>query len=1166
MTIIPSWLRVRLKLNRKARRAAARRCRPCLERLEDRTTPSTFTVVNTYDTSNPNDPNYVGSLRWAINQANADTDLLSNINFNIPGSGAQTISVTSDLPGIMHPVVINGFSEPGSSANTQAIGDNAVRLIDLDASQDTGATGLTLVAGDSTVRGLTISHFAVGIWLPMNNGNSVSGCNITSGGIEIGSGGGGPGSAPYTDTDNAPIVTFDQAAFLADPSLIPVVTYPAIREAWSIHPGFLEPEVYSNNNVIGGTSPGDRNLIATDGIQIQAGNSNILEGNYIGVDATGNQSVSNGRDEGVNIIFGSYNVIGGTTAGAGNVISGGLDVFIGSYSLSIATHNVVQGNFLGTNATGDAPLAISGGLAIGYSAFDLIGGSTPGAGNVISGAVNLGFFGGEVIQGNLISTDFTATGPIPDNGISGISYYGGQGDVIGGTEPGQGNIIAFNEGDGIKLYVSGAQVLGNNIHDNAGPGVEVVDNPIKSEQILGNSIHNNNGPGVWVRGNPLDLTYEQVHGGGPYIPTGIDIQRNSIYGNFGLGIDLGAIPVDSAGVPTSDINAWRYDIPDLDNPPQNGSPVGINNGQTFPTNLSASATGSSISISGTLQSPNTAPFTLDFYANPSPDPSGYGQGQTWLGETTVGSGQTSFVANLAVGNLAGQYITATATDSNPNPDTSEFAKDVQAATAPSQTFAQYLASVLPANSITIEASTSTTPATVISAVNGLTGVTQPVTIILDLMGGTWSSGGVAASPPPNVTFEIKNGTLDPTYPALTVAGGVVEVSNCTLTTSGENPTILVTGGSLTLRSDVVQESTGFGDPAISVTGGTLDLGTATSPGRNVVNINGVGQLVSNTTANVISAVGTTFEDNGASIQPSSLLGFVWADFNNDGQIDFGESGISGVSIHLQGRDFLGRAVDQTITADSSGSYQFNGLLPGSYTVTAAQPNGYTAGVDSVGTINGVVTGTVSGANQFTIYLPDSVDAMNYNFGELPANGSNVQHGQTAGIGFWNNRNGQALIKSLNSGSSSTQLGNWLADTFKNIFGVNAGSNNLAGKTNAQVAAAFQQKFVVRGQKLDAQVMATALSVYVTNQTLAGTTATAYGFTVSQYGAGIATVNVGNDGAAVGQANGTTMSIMDILLAADALSANDHGVLYGGDTTKRNEANDLFSAINLDGGI
>ena len=126
-------------------------------------------------------------------------------------------------------------------------------------------------------------------------------------------------------------------------------------------------------------------------------------------------------------------------------------------------------------------------------------------------------------------------------------------------------------------------------------------------------------------------------------------------------------------------------------------------------------------------------------------------------------------------------------------------------------------------------------------------------------------------------------------------------------------------------------------------------------------------------------------------------------------------------------------------------------------------------------------------------------------------------------------------------------------------------NNLAGKSNAYVAALFQQDFVLKGVKLDAQVLATALSVYATNATLDNTqAATKYGFTVSGNGVGTATFNVGSNGAAFGVANNTTMTVMDLLLAADRQAVN--GVLYNGNATDRNQANNVFSALNQAGGI
>jgi hypothetical protein len=163
--------------------------------------------------------------------------------------------------------------------------------------------------------------------------------------------------------------------------------------------------------------------------------------------------------------------------------------------------------------------------------------------------------------------------------------------------------------------------------------------------------------------------------------------------------------------------------------------------------------------------------------------------------------------------------------------------------------------------VTFQASAQADVDTVIAAVNALPEATTAVTVTLDLGGGTYSTNGVAVNPPPNVKFVVKNGTLDPSYPALRVAGGNVTVVNCTLLTTGDAPTILITGGSLTLRNDNIQESSGFTDAAISLTGGTLDLGTSGNTGGNVINVNGTGTFISNTTANPVSAVGDTFEIN-----------------------------------------------------------------------------------------------------------------------------------------------------------------------------------------------------------------------------------------------------------------------------------------------------------------
>ena len=130
-------------------------------------------------------------------------------------------------------------------------------------------------------------------------------------------------------------------------------------------------------------------------------------------------------------------------------------------------------------------------------------------------------------------------------------------------------------------------------------------------------------------------------------------------------------------------------------------------------------------------------------------------------------------------------------------------------------------------------------------------------------------------------------------------------------------------------------------------------------------------------------------------------------------------------------------------------------------------------------------------------------------------------------------------------------------------------NCIATKWRAFIGRDFlverQRLFAVQGQKLEAQVLATALAVYVTNSTLDNTLVAArYGFTVSGDGVGSSTFNVGSSGDAFGVANNSTWTVMDLLLATNHMSAN--GRLYNNDTTTRTEANNVYSAINQAGDI
>ncbi len=170
----------------------------------------------------------------------------------------------------------------------------------------------------------------------------------------------------------------------------------------------------------------------------------------------------------------------------------------------------------------------------------------------------------------------------------------------------------------------------------------------------------------------------------------------------------------------------------------------------------------------------------------------------------------------------------------------------------------------------------------------------------------------------------------------------------------------------------------------------------------------------------------------------------------------------------------------------------------------------------------------------------------------------VQRGQAGGIGFWQNKNGQALIAGFGTTAAGQSLANWLASNFSHLFG------GLAGMSNAQVASYYLTQFSQSGPKLGAEVMATALNVYATTSSLGGAAGQAYGFTVSAYGLGASSYNVGGNGAAFGVANNTTLNVYQLLQAADGRVVK--GVLYGGNATLITDAVNVFDGINSAGGI
>jgi uncharacterized repeat protein (TIGR01451 family) len=226
--------------------------------------------------------------------------------------------------------------------------------------------------------------------------------------------------------------------------------------------------------------------------------------------------------------------------------------------------------------------------------------------------------------------------------------------------------------------------------------------------------------------------------------------------------------------------------------------------------------------------------------------------------------------------------------------------------------------------------------------------------------------------------------------------------------------------------------------------------------------------------------------------------------------------------------------------------------------------GASESVHIVSATSGLDTGTLP--NTATVTAPNQAggDTSDTSSATITVQaGTPLEKGTTATIGFWHNQNGQALINSLNGGSSATNLGNWLAMTFPNLYGPTTGPNNLTGKNNAQVAAYFLNLFSVSGQKTYAQVLAVALAVYVTDSKLAGGTyAASYGFKVAPGGVtGNETYNVGSNGTALGLTNNTSYTVLFILNAINKKAVN--GVLSG---AAFDAANNVADGINSAGDI
>lgn len=368
--------------------------------------------------------------------------------------------------------------------------------------------------------------------------------------------------------------------------------------------------VFSAGNTIGGNVLSGN---ASRGLQIEGSlaTGNSVIGNLIGTDATGAADLGNGGDA-LRLEGASLNTIGGTSAAERNVVSGN-----GGHGILLhnSTNNIVQGNYAGTNAAGTAGIANGiDGIAVDGGGDNTIGGPGAGEGNLASGNTNQGIsiFGVDfasttdnVVQGNKAGTNFDGTAAIP-NGGEGIRMHNALNTTVGGTVAGAGNLVSGNASSGVTVIASPRTATGN--------------------RILGNSI----------------------------------------YGNGGIGIDLGVVDPLEGVTPNDD----------------GDGDTGPNNLQNFPDLTSVTAGGAGTTVQGTLDTEANKAYRLEFFANSACDASGAGEGQTFLGSKnvkTTASGNTSFTFNSAAVIDSSAWVTATATD--PNGNTSEFSACRQAGTA-----------------------------------------------------------------------------------------------------------------------------------------------------------------------------------------------------------------------------------------------------------------------------------------------------------------------------------------------------------------------------------------------------------------------------------------------------------------------------------------------------
>jgi CSLREA domain-containing protein len=460
---------------------------------------ASFTVNSTGDAGDANAGNGACAtsggactLRAAIQEANALAGP-DQIDFAI-GSGLQTITVSSSLPAITGAVTIDATTQPGYAGTP---------LIVISGSGNAGGPSIT--GSGTTLRGLAIVNFA---------GN---GLNITGGG------------------DN--VLEGNYIGIAANGTTAAGNSASGVRLQGS------------SNNRIGGTTIAQRNVISSNtgkgnggGIEIDGGSGNIIQGNFIGVDAGGTLDRGN-EGRGIALDGSTNNKIGGPEPGAGNLISG--NRASGVRLLGGSDGNLVQNNFLGVNRTGTAFLSNDRGVQIRGSAGNQI------IGNLIAGHVYDGILVWQLSSHNTITNNtiaFNGQGPVGDPNeaaFNGVLIIEGAGNLL------YNNAIYGNTDLDIDL---GAPFLGPAPND-AGDGDSIGGNYMQNYPVLSSAVASG---GKTVVTGTLNSAASQPflvqlftgptcnatgHGGGRY-PLGTVVVNTNATGNAAVSFTLsGQLPL-----------------------------------------------------------------------------------------------------------------------------------------------------------------------------------------------------------------------------------------------------------------------------------------------------------------------------------------------------------------------------------------------------------------------------------------------------------------------------------------------------------------------------------------------------------------------------------------------------------------------------------------------